>query len=175
MKTIISIDFDIIMEPSIEQYNFMVPKLNWTTLKQLPYLEELEYNKNFYNKIKEYIKKYPKNKKIFIKEHDEIAKYITEKCYLINIDHHHDCGYKNNGSQLSCANWLGYLYNKQLIENKPIWYCDKHSTTSPVPDWIEIKDFENEDIPLGDLLIIANSVPWIPPEYQPLFEELKKL
>lgn len=174
MKNILSIDFDIIMAPSIELYNNLVPQLSWKQLKQLPYLKSLNYDKDIYNKIINYIKKYKKEDRIFIKEHDEIVKFITEPCYLINIDHHHDCGYKKNGNQLSCANWLNYLFTNNLIINNPIWFCDKNSGTEH-PDWLIVKQIENQELPEGDLLIIANSVPWIPPEYQYLFEELKTL
>ena len=174
MKTVISIDFDIVMAPSIEQYNNLVPKLSWNDLKQLPYLSDLNYDKDIYNKLINYINLYPKEKRIFIKEHDEIIKYITEPCYLINVDHHHDCGYENNGDKVSCANWLNYLFINNLITDNPIWYCDRNSGLQH-PDWIKVEYIEDKDIPMGDLLIVANSVPWIPPEYQFLFEALKTL
>lgn len=174
MKTILSIDFDIIMAPSIELYNSYVPQVNWTNLKNLPYLKNLQYDENIFNTLVNYIKRYDKNSIIFIKEHDEAVKYIKEPCVLYNIDHHHDCGYSGNGDTLSCANWIKYLHTNNLIENVT-WYCDKNSNKQ-TPSWAIVKNIEDtnvSDIPLADIVIIANSAPWIPPEYQYLFEELK--
>ena len=37
IKTILTIDFDIIMAPSIELYNDKVPKISWEELLKDPY------------------------------------------------------------------------------------------------------------------------------------------
>ena len=42
----------------------------------------------------------------FVNSHEECSRYLTQKCKVINIDHHHDLGYGDNISYqpLACGN-----------------------------------------------------------------------
>ena len=55
MKTVVSIDFDIIMAPSIELYNNMVPSADWNSLLNDPYMQLLTIDTNHYSKIFSYV------------------------------------------------------------------------------------------------------------------------
>ena len=179
MKTVVSIDFDIIMAPSIELYNNMVPSADWNSLLNDPYMQLLTIDTNHYSKIFSYVMRcanHMKKENIhFIEDHGQASKFITEPCKLFNIDHHHDLGYKEDNSEeekINCSNWVSYLHRENLITDY-IWIKNVNSV-EPLesPDWLTCKDFINyklDDIPIPDELIICLSEPWVPYSYRPLF------
>lgn len=118
MQTILTIDFDIIMGPSIDLYNARVPFTSWDNLTDNPYYQILTTDNIHYLRLTslliELIHFIPKEDIHFIESHDDICKYIVEKSNIINIDHHHDLGYDDSidGKKLTCANWVKYLDNK---------------------------------------------------------------
>lgn len=186
MKTILTIDFDIIMAPSIELYNDKVPKISWNELLTNPYMKLTKIDSEHYQRLTilifKYFQKLDKNKIHFIESHEEIIQYFDyeEKYTIINIDHHHDIGYsiedikRVSNIKGTCANWVQYLYNKNCL-NEYIWI---HNINSKMPDE-KLKDLLNIDYCLSqfdlnnlftpDELVICLSSPWIPPEYTSLF------
>lgn len=185
MKQIVSIDFDIIMAPSISLYNDKVPALSWDTLLEDPYMKLLIIDPEHYSKIFKYIirccQSLSKEQIHFIEDHGQAVRYITEPCDLINIDHHHDLGYddlnpqKDDTQSPTCANWVKYLQQQSLINNY-MWINNANSLSKDtMPFWTTIKDFRNvsvEDLPIPNELIICLSEPWVPYAYRSLFYTL---
>lgn len=98
----LTIDFDIIMAPSIGLYNDLISD-DWTLgkiEKEYPNLS-LVLPPDYY--LYEYITKYlihvfkntSPEKIFFIQSHETAAKILEEltNIQLVNIDHHHDIGY----------------------------------------------------------------------------------
>lgn len=101
METVLTIDFDVIMWPSIELYNNMVDGTIDNLIeieKDIPLIQYANADLQTYYKLTNYLLK-AKEKKIqieFIDTHEKILNYIKKPCNLINIDHHHDLGYNDN-------------------------------------------------------------------------------
>lgn len=182
MKTILTIDFDIIMGPSIELYNNIVKEQFWETNNQgnNSLLNFVQADLNLYRKITDFILKAKTEQNIpiyFITNHHEIIQYIPkeEELVLINIDHHHDCGYEKDKSHITCGNWVYYLktYYKLL---KYIWIHNPNSIINSK----EISNMINLDIDINyinfnnylnvDYIVISFSPEWIPINYRPLFK-----
>ena len=182
MKTVVTIDFDIIMAPSIGLYNDKVPGNSWEELLKDPYFQLLTIDSDHYIKIIRYllrcIKHLNKEDIHFIEDHGRVVDFVNSPCNLVNIDHHHDCGYEQDGKEKewpTCANWVGYLHNKGFI-NGYTWYHNSNSMLEPptkVPRAeYEFDKIEADDLPLPDELIICLSEPWVPFSYRPLFYAL---
>ena len=182
MKKIVTIDFDIIMAPSINLYNNIVPANDWETLKENPYFQLLKIDTIHYQKIFNYViyctQYLPKENIHFIEDHSQAVNYITEKCDLINVDHHHDIGYGEDlekQEKPTCANWVYYL-NEQNLINTYTWINNDNSEEIP-PDkdvkmLMSICNFNNFDLnslEVPDELVICLSEPWTPPYIRPLF------
>lgn len=112
-----------------------------------------------------------------------MIKYLTDETdiFLINIDHHHDCGYENNNltsfvslDEINCGNWAKRLFDmKQLISY--VWIKNPNSdvsqdTTSAINNIIDFEAIELDLLPKPDQLILCLSEPWVPPHYRPLFK-----
>lgn len=177
---IATIDFDIIMAPSIQLYNTLVPAQSWDKLIENPHFQLCMADTNIYEKIFKYIMKcvkYLDQSHIhFIDSHDKVLLYINEKSDIINIDHHHDIGYGNDPDKpdLTCADWVSYLYNKDKL-NSYTWI---RNINSELPegkwDYIDynekiIQEYNIDELQVPDELIICLSEPWIPPYYIALF------
>lgn len=118
---VLSIDFDIIMAPSINLYNNMVPELNWDELlRNLPNLTTTPADLNIYSDILRYLLcTIDKTSSIFISySHFFIKDYLQNDTDLniVNIDHHHDIFYdiKDKDKKLedcSCADWVKYFHD----------------------------------------------------------------
>lgn len=112
METILTIDFDIIMWPSIELYNHFVNGDDdnmWDIETDFPLLQYANADLELYYKLTNFLLKYKEKniKFIFINSHDEILKYINSPSTMVNIDHHHDLGYEEYHWQckdLLCGN-----------------------------------------------------------------------
>lgn len=187
MKTILTIDFDIIMNPSIQLYNNMVSMPWEDRLKCYPVLQNLIIDFNFYSKITDYLltlfKKVPKNKVHFVMDHHKIVNYCldNETYNIINVDHHHDYAYKptdidNQINELDCGNWLKYLIEKTSVKS----YCWIHGDNAigPVNSVIKnIPQYRHERLipfnlmalPTPDEIIICLSPPWVPPYLHSLY------
>ena len=146
---IATIDFDIIMAPSIQLYNTLVPAQNWDKLTENPHFQLCMADTNIYEKIFKYIMKCVKcldqSHIHFIDSHDKVLSYINEKSDIINIDYHHDIGYGNdpNKPDLTCADWVSYLYNEDKL-NSYTWIRNINSEL-PEGKWDYI-DYNEEII-----------------------------
>lgn len=181
MKNIVTIDFDIIMAPSIELYNDSVKK-GWDYLLQFNQMKLLTADLIHYQRLTNWlikiIKKMDKENIYFIEDHGQILKYIendNEKINIYNIDHHHDCGYNNiKNEKLNCGNW-GLKLKELNVLNNFYWIKNKNSNLPPKEKEIinltkyNLINFNLDDLPIPDKLILCLSEPWIPPTFRPLF------
>lgn len=189
MKNIITIDFDIIMAPCIQLYNNMVPNLNWEQLKKtFPQMQLLNADLIHYQRLTKWlfkiIKEIPKENIIFIENHGAINKYLPkEKVNIYNIDHHHDCGYGEKTKireELNCGNWV-YDIARHNFLNTYTWIKNVSSSQEKekyeglINHQFDLVNYELENLPKPDLLILCLSEPWTPPEYRPLFYLWKEL
>ncbi|MCR4662050.1 MAG: hypothetical protein K5765_08670 [Clostridia bacterium] len=182
MKQIVTIDFDILMAPSIGLYNNAVPGADWDSLEKNPYFQLLKIDAIHYQKIVNYIfhciQYLPKENIHFIEDHGQAVKYINEKCDVINIDHHHDVGYGDDIEKQespTCANWVYYLYKNNLLNNYT-WIKNDNSEIIPLDRKInvpmitvDLNNFDLSSLDIPDELIICLSEPWVPPYIRPLF------
>lgn len=95
---VLSIDFDIIMAPSINLYNNMVPGLKWDELlKNLPNLSTTPADLNIYSDLLRYLlRTIDKTSSIYIAYSHSFIKDYLQYDYdlnITNIDHHHDIFY----------------------------------------------------------------------------------
>ena len=113
METIITIDFDIIMWPSIELYNHIIDgyidKIQILE-QEIPLLKYANADLELYKKLTEYLvqKKKEKIPIEFIDSHEQVLNYIKTPSVVINIDHHHDLGYNEfqwDDKEIVCGNW----------------------------------------------------------------------
>ena len=122
MKTILTIDFDIVMKNSIELYNNLAQSETWESkLKLSPLLNYLPIDGATYQKLTRFLIKkifstLDKDKIHFLGNHKDIVKYLSkeEQYHILNFDHHHDwCysdeDYENKIEKLNCGNWVKYL------------------------------------------------------------------
>lgn len=183
MKNIVTIDFDIVMAPCIGLYNNMVPNLSWKELKNLfPQMQLLNADLIHYRRLTQWllkiIEKIPKEKIVFIENHGALNKYLPqEEINVYNIDHHHDCGYGENikdREELDCGNWVydiarhGFLKTYTWIKNTSS-SRDKEKYEGLINYKFDLINYDLEELPIPDLLVLCLSEPWTPPEYQSLF------
>ena len=188
---IVTVDFDIIMGPSIDSYNDRIN--NEMTFKILaskfpfynfaePDLYVYEYLTRYLTEIVTHIE--DKDKIKFIDTHDlayHICKDIKEPFNLINIDHHHDINYNDSWKDpiinINASNWVKRLFDMKKIQNY-VWVGNSNSVMfnidkCPFMDKIIVENLRSYD--LGklaantDMLIFCFSKEYIPPLYEPLF------
>lgn len=174
-KQVITIDFDVIMAPSIPFYNPMVPGMNWDEILTYPMAQNFQVDYNLYYKLTEYLtlvsKKITKDQIVFVTNHDQVNEYLdkNETYNIINIDHHHDLGYGDSAQDtatLNCSNWVKILKdNKQCVsytwihnENSELEIERENMYTDAI-----LKDTDLQYLPTPDKLFIVVSPPWIPP------------
>ena len=178
---VLSIDFDIIMAPSINLYNNMVPGIKWDDLlKSLPNLTTTPADLNIYSRILRYLLRViDKTSSIFISySHSFIQDYLKNDndLNITNIDHHHDIFYdiKDKDKKLeecNCADWVKYFHDQSKLKN----YTWIHNDNSCDPNFevnfkyskIPFKEFEFDDS--YDKYFICLSPEWVPPYYHSLF------
>lgn len=178
---ILSIDFDIIMAPSINLYNDKVPQTDWTSLEEIPYYKLCTFDTIHYKRLTKYLihqfRKKDKEQLYFFENHAMVAKLIensSKKINLVNIDHHHDIEYANGpkaNEHLTCANWVNYLYNINKIESY-IWVNNPNSSSCEIEysnfKSINFKDYKLEEEEF-DIICLVLSEPWIPPYLRNLY------
>lgn len=189
MSTILTIDFDLIMAPSIQLYNDIVGD-DYGINKVIQEYPLLEYTLTADFFIYEFLTRGLMNlfKKIsaenvhFISDHHNIIPIVKdlEEFELINIDHHHDIAYGNTRAtskihKADCGNWVKYLSDLNKIE-KYTWICNKNSVmpgaglSKPyLYENLEIQTIDFNKFENIDKLIICNSPHWVPPNIQALF------
>lgn len=195
MKTYLTIDFDIIMAPTIETYNALASsEVNgWALIVEKNPLLGLSYPSiEIFNKIIDYFKflhdqGFSGQDIHIIENHHEIVPLIKEEINLINVDHHHDIAYSDddalNIKDLNCGNWVKFLKDNDLIHSY-YWINDSNSRGPWVGNCEKIinKQISIETTSLINLLkydsidkvIICFSAPWIPERYRGLFDVLMK-
>lgn len=190
MSVVLTIDFDIVMAPSIGLYNDIIGDQKGidSIIKQYP-LMEYTFTADFFiyeavtRALMNLFKKVPAKDVYFIKEHHSLIKLVEDMkdITLINIDHHHDIGYNRvlpttKILRPECGNWVKYLSDKGLIKSY-IWVNNENSDMPTgglskmyLEDEFSIKDgFDISGLEQVDKLIICNSPQWIPPNVQGLF------
>lgn len=180
MKNILTIDFDIIMGPSIDLYNHLVPNTKWYELKNIPQLNLLSFDSKIYQRLTLYLLELIKEIKFknihFILDHEKTTFLISseENFNIYNIDHHHDCGYHqyDQNEPLSCANWIAKIFDINKINNYT-WITNLNSKDPETDKYKINKEFIHgynfSQIPIPDELIICLSPSWVPEEFHPLF------
>lgn len=190
MSVVLTIDFDIVMAPSIGLYNDIIGDQKGIDgiIKRYP-LMEYTFTADFFiyeavtRALMNLFKKVPAKDVYFIKEHHSLIKLVEDMkdITLINIDHHHDIGYNRvlpttKILRPECGNWVKYLSDKGLIKSY-IWVNNENSDMPTgglskmyLEDEFSIKDgFDISGLEQIDKLIICNSPQWIPPNIQGLF------
>jgi len=154
---ILSIDFDWIMEPTINSYNnFSHPQENWTfnTWRDIKFeIPEgnFSFNPDKYYQLLNIIINFRLNCKDldyiytgldhhFILDAMKFWNINKEESILLcNIDHHHDCGYIDKGEQYlesiekqnpSLANWV-YYFCKEYNTTQYLWIKNDNSMWPP--------------------------------------------
>lgn len=195
MKTILTIDFDIIMAPTINAYNDKVPRENWENLQNDPLLNLAFADLIHYYRLTKFLlyltKFLSKEKFHFVIDHQQVVKWIPfdEPVMIWNIDHHHDLGYKDEdldnlkNKELNCANWVKWTIDNS---NSLVEYNWIHNENSSLPNeknkhylliTENLKECSLEDkfIIKPDEVIIVLSPPWVPPRIRPLYDLWKEL
>lgn len=189
---IATIDFDIIMKPSINFYNDLVNNADniSTIIDDFTFLTNIPAELFIYDYLTQYILKCLRhtNNIYFIKSHEEAVRIIykenqqnSEEINLYNIDHHHDIFYDDDeviltAANYDCGNWVKYCMDSNTVSNY-YWIHNDNSTypseknyNKYVTEDYELSDFNLEDLSeKTDVLIICFSPEWIPPTYKPLF------
>lgn len=199
---ILSIDFDWVMEPFIQAYNQFSrtsssgPDETWEYITtEIPALQhsmpfEMDYGKyaDLYFFLRAICSNNPKSYIYIGQSHSEIVPIIKEvhqrlggTLDIINIDHHHDRGYKTTDEQefrdrpYDCTNWLYYL-TKYYQVDKCVWVRNKNSEMNLFHDlpanheYITLTELKDLDINEHyDLIFICASWDWVPLKYRPLF------
>lgn len=173
---IVSIDFDIIMAPSIEFYNNMVgsPNLFNDDLVKVFTADLVHYQRLTQWLMKQLSQVQPENI-ICIVSHEKLIDYVSEGDTIINIDHHHDLGYKNADNKklnkINCGNWAKHLLEEKIIQNY-IWIKNENSNIVKEYDG-SIKEYNLKNYQLDNLkadkIILCLSPEWITPQFKPLF------
>lgn len=178
MKHLVTIDFDIIMAPSIQWYNGFVPKIEWEDIIKDPIAQLFKADLTHYKRLTEWLIQQTttlsKEQIIFIRSHEQLVDCIDMNEYyeIINIDHHHDLGYVSvEDNTIDCANWMKVLFDKRIV-NKYTWinnFNSDYPTSLEYPT--EIKALANYNLATikPDILVICLSPEWVPPDYQNLF------
>ena len=190
-KNILTIDFDIIMWPSVELYS-KLPDSPWEEkLNRFPTLNNCIIDYELYYQLTKLIvrlsKKVKKENIYFITDHDEIIKYLSldDSYNVLNIDHHHDWYYDKKDAivvqNLNCGNWVKYL-NENFILNNYLWVDSPNSMIEKELENIQIfkcfsiMDFDFDNIEMTpDFLFISLSPAWVPPYIAPLFNAWKSI
>ena len=199
-KTILTIDFDIIMYPCLQIYNDLVggdvnPTANWEFLKRERGLEPfIKYDANVLKMIGTIIKHHRNKGSKFIvcEEHQQVVDYLKlsgtydeDNFNIINIDFHHDIWYrpedKNvliNFDDYNCSNWLGYLLLKDKIETMS-WYAAYNSTNffdNSYQQEMPLSKFRLDELSdiynqdCIDEIYFVLSPQWVPYEFHHLFD-----
>ena len=114
--------------------------------------------------------------------HEHIGRFLTNEndLEIVNIDHHHDLGYKEDEKFEKChnANWAYYFFKQGKLK-KYIWLNNNNSDMIPPPryencfssqlfcEMDESKYIEQFGKP--DKIFLCLSPEWVPSHYAPLF------
>ena len=181
---IITIDFDIIMAPSIDLYNNISNSPWEERYERHPLLKLADADFITYHRLTQYllyiVPKMKKENIHFIANHQSVLNYLTkiaEPIDVINIDHHHDIVYGGGLEKLNCGNWVSWI-DKEYKLNSYLWIHDNNSRF-PKEEDVKINYTKKNILEYGDEqykyntppdeLIICLSGEWVPPQYKRLF------
>ena len=183
---IVTIDFDIIMRPSIESYNYFINE-DGCGIDQLEqefvHFQNCQADLSIYKLLTDFILNVESEKIFFISSHKDILQFVNDSVDLINIDHHHDLGYSNESCseafEISCGNWVEQLYREDKLKSYT-WIHNQNSlpligdqakidNDLILSDENEMKKYLNNLAQHTNSLIICSSFPWVPSIYRPLF------
>ena len=199
---VLSIDFDWIMEPTIEAYNSLShgrdafgPAEIWRIIQgKIPgFSPECDLNKftDLFFFLKEKVNGIDKDNIKIAFNHEEIYDFLDKDfdVSLYNIDHHHDMGYPQNDSEenkeralegLGCGNWVSFLNKNKKI--KQYTWIGNHNSNPPMN--IISNDYDNFIFTTDlnalcsvkfDKIFICASWEWVPLKYRNLFDILISL
>lgn len=187
MINIVTIDFDIIMSPSINFYNDIISEGDGLDDSTYPIVNTFPADLNRYEYLTRFIcaaRESAKDNIYFISTHQNIEKYLKnlpkdEEYHLYNIDHHHDVGYDINFKiplmSAGVGDWVKYCKDNKYIQ-KYTWIKNDNSNEieNGAKKYIdEIIDINKINlmklVKETDILIICGSLEWVPPIYHPLF------
>lgn len=181
MKNIVSIDFDIIMAPDIDKYNNIAGNINWQAMEQLGIKADFTHYKRLTKWLLSTMKLLESKDIVLIEDHGQILNYISkdEDINLWNIDHHHDCGYRNSADKpLNCGNWvckIPNLKNYTWINNPTSKSDDPKSETILINSSFKLIHYNLFNLPKPDKLILCLSEPWVPCGHRELFMVWKEI
>ena len=190
MKQVVTIDFDIIMAPSIELYNDRIGPHERDVeevIRKFPCLNGMTANLDTFRIVTHFISRVDPSKISFITQHREMRDFIKEfdePVELINIDHHHDIEYALKDADRTDnphdGNWVKTYFQQNKI-GKYCWIQNVNST----PLQVDMRDkFPHETFYISeeiledlnpDYLIICLSPEWVPPMFYPLFTYWKEI
>lgn len=174
---VVTIDFDIIMEPSIIFYNHIVPSARWEDLYKNAIPNLFTADLIHYERLTKWVinmfHSLPAENVQFIYSHDMAYELLKDydNIELINIDHHHDYGYdKGDNSKVTCANWVKYLAQENHLASY-LWVNNESSDVHPNAT-IDSQCLKKTNLSTlnPDILIICLSPEWVPPHIRPLFD-----
>ena len=181
-KQIITIDFDVIMAPSIIFYNPLVPHTEWDDILSYPMGQALQADYGLYYKLTEFLMYITKNLSAnqihFITNHEQVVNFLdsNETYNIINIDHHHDMGYgnsRNPDADLNCSNWVKILMDKEQCVSYT-WIRNENSETDPEIENIYhnkiLREVDLYQLPVPEQLFIVVSPEWVPPQFTYLLD-----
>lgn len=187
---ILTIDFDTIMEPSINFYNNEIGKNESISelLEAAPMVEQsLQADLYKYQYLTRLVTHYIKAKVpiTFIESHEQVIQIlrpeVIDKVDIINIDHHHDIAYDVKNAKetvnLGCGSWVKYGYDAGII-NSYTWVKNKNSTWPEsflekpyLTKTMLFSEYANQPFSNNiDRIFICASWEWIPPMYHPLLQ-----
>lgn len=176
MKKVLTIDFNIIMSPSLNLYDKFVSEFN-PLANNIDDKSLLWYGKAelvFYRKLSELLTykltTMPAENIHFLHGQEDIIRYLDKDSEVINIDFYHDL--EKYDKKLTNDNWAAYAIDKGLI-SKYTWI---HAMNSNVENSYNIdtslclEKIMLTMLPDVDEIIISSSEEWVLPQYMPLFD-----
>ena len=153
-----------------------------------PLLNNIRFDYRFYQDLTNLLiniyLNIPKENIYFCANHEFITTLISEPVNIINIDHHHDIGYRIEDwtaplPSLECGNWIKWLKDNQLL-NAYTWVRDltSYSYQNEVPKeyWPQqelVLPFDLQNIVINydeiDKVVICSSFNWVPPKFNELY------
>ena len=187
---IVTIDFDIIMGPSIEGYNDIInDEIGMTQLcEKFPYFNNAKPDLYVYEYLTRFLveasKKIPAENFYFISTHDlmyHICDKLNEEVEITNFDHHHDILYNGDFKDptliVDAGNWVKALFDIGKLKEYT-WIGNVNSVmydSKECPFENKIYRYILKDFPMGDLanntdmVVCCFSENYVPEIYQPLF------
>ena len=176
MKTIISIDMNIIMSPSLPLYYRDVREFSLIEqfIENNQYIEYAPADLTIYAKLTNellipYMKMLPKEKIHFVYGQEDTLHYLTEPSTVMNIDFNSDVN--EYVDRLYNDNWISYGFDTNKI-NDVIWISAVNSIKDirnyNIDNSLTVSNCSIDLLPDADEIVISLSEEWILPQYKPL-------